>query len=655
MKNHFLVVMALVWSAFSAGCASFKDLATIQKELGITEMPVQEKYPEADAVIVLESHDIDVDFDTNWELSTYEDVHVIKKVFKNLDEHTSVEIELNSNYKLESVSARTILPDGKIIPVEKSEFHKVVGGGEDGVFYSDHVTVKFAFKGVQKDAVLEYHYRVRNDFPFAQDVWFVEGSYPKMRNIYRLKVPKILLDHGWNWVFKPYHCDPGNPKMTTPIQVKDIDVQLKRTFEWYLKDIPAFRREPRMPAVRNHLAMVRFAPFDWRSYDDIARWYYRNHFASRLQLTEALRTKAEELTKGASGEEDKIRRIYDYVRRLRYVAIELGVEGIRPNLPETVLERQYGDCKDKSILTIALLKAININSYPALALTADDGLVDMAFPSWNFNHMIVKAVKSDGQAVWMDPTAESFELGDLPWVCEGVNTLVVYEDGHGKVEATPMSTADQNAMEVFIGIKASAKDSLECRWNIKFVGEEAFYYENYFKDFSDATIKKFCHSMIIDQFLDASIRDVKYVRPDSANSKLEVSFTFKAANGISQQGDLYFMNGDPFRFFDNWNWLANEKRRYPVEMRYPRTLRKTIEVQLDENLAIRNLPSNLSAFANNLNYSKVVKSESPSQWVCQELFLIKSSLIDPADYKDARAFFQKIKNGSEEKVVLTKK
>jgi transglutaminase-like putative cysteine protease len=193
-------------------------------------------------------------------------------------------------------------------------------------------------------------------------------------------------------------------------------VSEKITFAWELRNISSYGLEQMMPPRRNFVKYVKFSPSEWNSWNDIAYWYYNNFFKTELELTDKIKAKARELTNNLDDEVSKITAIYNYVQNLRYVAIQLGDGGIRPSKPEKVLEREYGDCKDKSILLISLLRSLGINAKPVLVLTYSAGTMDLSFPSWNFNHMIVKVEADNNRSVWLDPTVTGIAIGELPYL-----------------------------------------------------------------------------------------------------------------------------------------------------------------------------------------------------------------------------------------------
>ena len=90
---------------------------------------------------------------------------------------------------------------------------------------------------------------------------------------------------------------------------------------------------------------------------------------------------------------------------VRYVAIEVGMSRRRPDDPDTVLSRRYGDCKDKTALLVALLRAGGVNAWPALVSSSRGQTLDGWAPSPQaFDHAIVKAVSASGEPLWIDPT-----------------------------------------------------------------------------------------------------------------------------------------------------------------------------------------------------------------------------------------------------------
>ncbi|MBF5046619.1 DUF3857 domain-containing protein [Aggregicoccus sp. 17bor-14] len=97
---------------------------------------------------------------------------------------------------------------------------------------------------------------------------------------------------------------------------------------------------------------------------------------------------------------------------VRYVGLELGPNTHQPHPPGEVLARRFGDCKDKALLLVALLRRLGIEAAPALVNTRARQAVDDLLPTHAaFDHAIVRA-ELDGHVYWLDAT-RTFERGAL--------------------------------------------------------------------------------------------------------------------------------------------------------------------------------------------------------------------------------------------------
>lgn len=115
---------------------------------------------------------------------------------------------------------------------------------------------------------------------------------------------------------------------------------------------------------------------------------------------------------------------------IRYFSVSMGENSHRPQSPETVLRRRYGDCKDKSQLLAGL--------YRLMGLDAQLVLVNSSLPSYparflpspgSFNHVIVRLVL-DGKVYFVDPTRSNERglISALPVATPKAAGLVVAAD-----------------------------------------------------------------------------------------------------------------------------------------------------------------------------------------------------------------------------------
>src|SRR5581483_1856025 len=142
----------------------------------------------------------------------------------------------------------------------------------------------------------------------------------------------------------------------------------------------------------------------FENWEQIGRWYAQLEKDRRMPTPE-VRTKAEELTKGLTTDDQKIEALYDYVsKNFRYVSLSLGLSRYQPHPAADVLHNQYGDCKDKHTLLTSLLEAEGWKANSVLINSSRKLDPDMPSPS-QFDHVITM-LPLGNREIWMDTTAE---------------------------------------------------------------------------------------------------------------------------------------------------------------------------------------------------------------------------------------------------------
>jgi transglutaminase-like putative cysteine protease len=140
---------------------------------------------------------------------------------------------------------------------------------------------------------------------------------------------------------------------------------------------------------------------------------------------------------------DTMNRLLVRLGEIRYTGVELGQGGLVPRTPAETLRRRFGDCKDKAVLLIAALRALDIPAYAALLNAGDDQQdVEQELPGFGgFNHAIV--VVPGAPSIWIDPTDRFARAGELPTDDQGRLALIASATATGLVR-TPEADAAEN-------------------------------------------------------------------------------------------------------------------------------------------------------------------------------------------------------------------
>jgi len=133
-------------------------------------------------------------------------------------------------------------------------------------------------------------------------------------------------------------------------------------------------------------------------------------------------------------------------REVRYTGVEFGAARLIPEYPAETLRRRFGDCKDKSTLLVAALRASGIEAYLALLAAGDDQDVSPDLPGMGlFDHAIVYV--PGAQDLWIDATAEYSRVGTLPPADADRLALVIRAGTKSLIRTPAMRSLDNRQVE----------------------------------------------------------------------------------------------------------------------------------------------------------------------------------------------------------------
>ena len=248
---------------------------------------------------------------------------------------------------------------------------------------------------------------------------------------------------------------------------------------WEAHDLPPHAIDERAPGWFVSLPYLELSEFS--SWAEVARWAILL-YAVREPAPEVGAT-AVRLTRRAASGEEKVLALVDFVQRdIRYLGIELGSGSHQPRLPEHVLDRRFGDCKDKARLLCALLREIRVAAAPVLVHSYRHGTISSDLPSpSSFNHVIVR-VRLDGRDHWIDPTASSQRgrLANRGQTIESLGLVIAPEsEGLTRIPPEPASLPRMLVEETFDQPKYEGPTRLVVVY--RFLGEAADRARSYLK------------------------------------------------------------------------------------------------------------------------------------------------------------------------------
>lgn len=333
--------------------------------------------------------------------------------------------------KLEILEAWTQTREGKRLPVAPDKIRTLEATDEGAPEFGDAKVQVVIFPAVEIQAQLYLRYRLTQHTPYFPGHAAWSRHYPPGVGIVQARV-EVSHDAG-----VPLKVLAGGSSGSgSPVggQVPALPEDLPGTVRYAF----TYRQDTVHPPESRRVALSDFAPFvQATTFADRAALAaaYQAQARPKAEPTEAVRKLAAELTQGITSERDRVRRLYNWVsRHIRYVALEIGTGGFVPNPAQSILEHRYGDCKDHVVLLEALLRAVGIESSPALVNSQRAMRLPELATLGPFDHVITYVPSLD---LYLDSTARFAPLGALPSEVQDKPVLLT---ATGREARTPRSS-----------------------------------------------------------------------------------------------------------------------------------------------------------------------------------------------------------------------
>ena len=258
--------------------------------------------------------------------------------------------------------------------------------------YMGLITAYCNLNDIRKDDLIDFAYTLVGKNPIFKNekYLFIPLETTNPIDLYSIR---ILYSKDKDYEYSCTGCDSSSI-------VESSFIGNYRQLEINLVNAKAFKLEENMPGW--------IIPYKYFSLTSFKTWKEVNNWAQNVFAIKEpdLNTVFKEIFTGKETMDEKINKIINYSQdEIRYMGIESGIGSIKPFPPDQVVKQRFGDCKDKSLLLVSLLKKIGIHqAYPVLVNTYMKQNIDKFYPSNEvFNHCIVKFEFNDS-TYWVDPT-----------------------------------------------------------------------------------------------------------------------------------------------------------------------------------------------------------------------------------------------------------
>lgn len=352
-------------------------------------------------------------------------VHNAYKVinYAGIESQSSFSLEFDPSYESVTLHTMRIIRSGTVLNQLRPERIKLYDRERDleRLQYNGRKTLHMLFEDVRKGDIIEYSYTVAGTNPALKNKFysgFTMGWQAPVEKLYR----RLLWPADRPLGIRNYGIRL-DPKVTHRIGYIE--------YEWNLLHTRPVQPDDNTPVWHESFPWIQFS--EAMTWAEVAKYEY-DIFGRTPPLPDRVQAVADRIMARYDKKTDRMVAALRFVQdEIRYIAIFKGIGALVPNDLDTIMNRRYGDCKDKTVLLLALLRAMDITAYPVLAnITKKQGIRNYLPSQTVFDHVFVRA-EVGGAPYWIDGTM-THQGGDaLHMVQPDYGPVLVLKPGTSKL------------------------------------------------------------------------------------------------------------------------------------------------------------------------------------------------------------------------------
>lgn len=615
-------------------------------ELSMTSEPLA---PGAQAVILYRQVDRD-----DRGLTGHEDCFFRLKVLKEEGrKRADIEIPFYKEFGINviNIKARTIHPDGSTVNFDGKPFDKAIVKAK-GLKY---MAKTFTLPDVQIGSIIEYSYTTNlPEYSLLNSQWILSDELFTKHAKFSLKpytsgYSNVHLRWSWNQL----------PSGTTPPKEgPDHIIRLEAD------NIPAFQTEDFMPPPDELKSRVDFTySEDFESKDAAEFWKKRGkklngEVEGFVGKPKAMEQAVAQIVSPTDSPMTKLQKIYARVQQLRNTSYEVektekeqkrAKEKENSNVEE-VWKRGYGNGRELNWLFLALARAAGFEANSVFLSDRRHYFFNPAMMDSNKLDADVVAVKVDGKDVFCDPGAAFTPFGLLAWPETAVPGLRLDKDGGSWIRTAMPQSADSRITRKADLVLSDTGD-VEGKVTVTFTGLEALQWRVEERHEDEADRKKLLEDLF-KEYIPAACEVELTNKPDWTNSSvpLVAEFKLKVPGWVSGAGRRALLPVGIFSASEK-QVFEHEQRVHQIYFEFPLQKEDDVTLNLPAGWTVSSMPKPQNHDAKAALYSLQVDADKQTLHLQRKLNF-DLLLLDVKYYPALRNFFQVVRTGDEEQVVL---
>ncbi|MFZ6759862.1 DUF3857 domain-containing protein [Undibacterium sp. Ji50W] len=454
----------------------------------------------------------------------------------------------------------------------------------DSGIFTGSVTASIVIDDIRVGDIVDIAYTTTGQNPvfdgnfFQTMLW--DNSFPTLRKRVRLSSP----------ISRPINyrvIGQGNGA----IQTREEQVAGRKIMSFSAGPMKAIEYEPYVPSDVLQFRAIQFSEFS--QWQQVSQWA-QNLFD--VSNTSADVEKVVAGLRGAANSDETVQQALAYVQNeIRYLSISIGENSHKPFPPDVVLSRRYGDCKDKSLLLVTILRKLGIEASPVLISATNPRLAGKMLPTpMAFDHAIVRA-RVNGKTYYLDPTraAQYGPLTNMGQVHEGAEVLVIQKETRDLATVPKKDEGTQTINGRVEKIRLQKLDGLaDFQLIHQYSGVEAEQVRHYLASQTREQVKNGYIASVLRRYPNAELRSGPTVTDNRQANTLNIELNFQIPGMLEKTAAGWQLRYQASNMRERFVLPENPKRTQPLVVAgLTPLIRYELEINLPEEINANYTPS----------------------------------------------------------------
>lgn len=515
----------------------------------------------------------------------------------------------------------------------------------------EDVTIrKIVMPNVKEGSIIEYKYTIKTPFFSELQDWYFQFRIPAEDVRYDVFIPTYLKYNIYSTGFIP--IERSEPKV---VHNRKLSAN-EQYYSYWIKDVKAIKDEDFVDNVDDYISTVRheiasvnlpgYIPknisTDWGSL--LLSIYTDRRFGKEMDLRSYFQKDIDLLLKKDYTPRQKADSIFAFVQD-RMTWNEYVGYFCRKGVEKAYVEKT-GNAAEINLMLIAMLRYAGLNANPVFVSTRSNGI--QLFPTRRAFNYVIASVNIDGNMIVLD-AANKYTLPDI------LPSYVLNRKGRLINDAW-------ESMEFDLIPKMNSREMISIMAQIDTDGKVTGQARDFYHDHIARSLREALKKVKIEDYVEklesafagTTISNYKLSNDKDPSKVLTEQYDFVNTMAADVAGNkIYF---SPMLFYaKEENPFRSETRDYPIDFTYPVKKRHNISITLPEGYKIESMPEPISiVMDDNIGSYKYGISVTDNLLQVSATLEINMSTVLNEYYETLKAFFKKMINKQNEKVVLTK-